>query len=330
MPRLASKKVKMEVPENMLAEMQAYMERLQLSSTVEHVEEAMTDDVVQCEVSGVFDHRVSEGIWQFQVAWKGFRKKEWVNDEDCNCDYAISKYLKDKNIHTAYLFCRVSTTDQATSVNVSLEAQASELRTAAVATKNFERIKVFSISQSAFRNIPKTLRIIGESALSGDGIFVWRVDRLSRNIIKYLAWIEELNDRGVTLYSHQENLRYSEKKLDFLQAILYAQREAVILGERVKLAYKHKRERGDERVGGLPYGKKYHRLLREDGMTLRKTVVDHPDEMAVLDRIVKNRCESADKLAQQLNSEGITKRGRKWNKLSIIRLHRKMIKASNS
>ena len=323
MPRLPINKVKMEVPENMLSEMQAYMERLQVSSTVEAVEETMTDVVHQCEVSGVFDHRVSEnGMWQFQVAWKGFRKKEWVNDEDCNCDSAISKYLKDKNIHTAYLFCRVSTPDQATSVNVSLEAQASELRTAAI---NFERIKVYSISQSAFRNIPKTLRSIGESALSGDGIFVWRVDRLSRNIITYLAWIEELNDRGVILYSHQENLTYSEKKLDFLQAVLNAQREAVILGERVKLSYKHKRERGDERVGGLPYGKKYHRLLRDDGMTLRKTVVDHPDEMAVVDRIVKNKCKSADKLAQQLNSEGITKRGRKWNKLSVIRVYRKMI-----
>ena len=322
MPRLVNKNVKMEVPENMLAEMQAYMERLKLSSTIEPVEETMTD-VVQCEVSGVFDHKVENGIWQFQVAWKGLRKKEWVNDEDCNCDSAIAKYLKDKNIHTAYLFCRVSTPDQATSVNVSLEAQASELRTAAI---NFERIKVYSISQSAFRNIPKTLRSIGESALSGDGIFVWRVDRLSRNIIKYLAWIEELNDRGVILYSHQENLIYSEKKLDFLQAVLNAQREAVILGERVKLSYKHKRERGDERVGGLPYGKKYHRLLREDGMTMRKTVVDHPDEMAVVDRIVKNKCESAAKLAEQLNREGITKRGRKWNRLSVIRLHRKMNK----
>lgn len=165
MPRLPIKKVKMEVPENMLADMQAYMERLKLSSTVEPVEE--TTDVVQYEVSGVFGHRVTEnGIWQFQVAWKGLRKKEWVNDEECNCDSAIAKYLKDKNIHTAYLFCRVSTPDQATSVNVSLEAQASELRTAAVSTRNFERIKVYSISQSAFSNIPKALRSIGESALS--------------------------------------------------------------------------------------------------------------------------------------------------------------------
>jgi hypothetical protein len=98
------------------------------------------------------------------------------------------------------------------------------------------------------------------------------------------------------------------------------------LGERVKLAYKQKRERGDERVGGLPYGKKYHRLLREDGMTLRKTVVDHPDEMAVVDRIMKNGYESAAKLADHLNREGITKRGRKWNRLSVIRVHRKMIK----
>ena len=323
MPRLQTKKVKMEVPENMLAQMQAYMERLQLASTVVPVvEEPNTDEVdIDYEVSGVFGHRIMEdGRWQFQVAWKGFRTKEWVNDADCHCESAISKYLKDKNIKTAYLFCRVSTPDQATSVNVSLEAQASELRTAAIATKDFERIKVYSISQSAFRNIPKTLVQIGEAALSGDGIFVWRVDRLSRNIVKYLAWMEDLNDRGVVLYSYQENLTYSDKKLDFLQAVLDAQREATLLGERVKLAYRRKRERGDERVGGLPYGKKYHRILQDDGSTLRKTVVDHPDEMAVIDRILKSSPGSQTRLAEQLNSEGITKRGRKWNKASVIQI----------
>ena len=313
----------MEVPENMLAQMQAYMERLQLASTVVPVvEEPNTDEVdIDYEVSGVFGHRIMEdGRWQFQVAWKGFRTKEWVNDADCHCESAISKYLKDKNIKTAYLFCRVSTPDQATSVNVSLEAQASELRTAAISTKNFERIKVYSISQSAFRNIPKTLVQIGEAALSGDGIFVWRVDRLSRNIVKYLAWMEDLNDRGVVLYSHQENLTYSDKKLDFLQAVLDAQREATLLGERVKLAYRRKRERGDERVGSLPYGKKYHRIMQDDGSTLRKTVVDHPDEMIVVDRILKSSPGSQTRLAEQLNSEGITKRGRKWNKASVIQV----------
>ena len=323
MPRLQTKKVKMEVPENMLAQMQAYMERLQLASTVVPVvEEPNTDEVdIDYEVSGVFGHRIMEdGRWQFQVAWKGFRTKEWVNDADCHCESAISKYLKDKNIKTAYLFCRVSTPDQATSVNVSLEAQASELRTAAISTKNFERIKVYSISQSAFRNIPKTLVQIGEAALSGDGIFVWRVDRLSRNIVKYLAWMEDLNDRGVVLYSHQENLTYSDKKLDFLQAVLDAQREATLLGERVKLAYRRKRERGDERVGSLPYGKKYHRIMQDDGSTLRKTVVDHPDEMIVVDRILKSSPGSQTRLAEQLNSEGITKRGRKWNKASVIQV----------
>ena len=326
MPRLQTKKVKMEVPEDLLAQMQAYMERLQISSTVEPVaEESTTDEVdIECEVGGVFGHRMTEdGRWQFQVAWKGFRKKEWVNDADCNCESAISKYLKDKNIHTAYLFCRVSTPDQATSVNVSLEAQASELRTAAIATKNFERIKVFSISQSAFRNIPKTLLQIGEAALPGDGIFVWRVDRLSRNIVKYLAWMENLNERGVALYSHQENLTYSDKKLDFLQAVLDAQREATILGERVKLAYRRKRERGDERVGGLPYGKKYHRILQDDGTTLRKTVVDHPDEMAVVDRVLNSGQGAVALLAEQLNAEGISKRGRKWNKTSVIQILRR-------
>jgi len=104
---------------------------------------------------------------------------------------------------------------------------------------------------------------------------------------------------------------------------LDAQREATILGERVKLAYRRKRERGDERVGGLPYGKKYHRILQDDGTTLRKTVVDHPDEMAVVDRILNCTQGTVSRLAEQLNAEGISKRGRKWNKASVIHILRK-------
>lgn len=324
-----NKEVVMKVPEDMLAEMQAYMERLKLSTSSVNKknckeEEDIHEEDFECEVNGVYDHQVSsEGVWQFLVGWKNSRIKEWVNDQDCNCELAISKYLQGKNIRSAYLFCRVSTPDQATAVNVSLEAQESELRAATQKMQGFNRIRSYSISQSAFKNIPKVLLRIGEACLPGDGIFVWRVDRLSRNIVNYLSWMEELNKRGVHIYSHQENLLYADNKLDFLQAVLNAQKEAVILGERIKLSYRLKRERGDEKVGRLPYGKKYHRILRPDGSTLKKIVVDNPEEMAIIERVYKNKSISAAVIAKELNYEGIKKQGRNWTRLSVMRLYKK-------
>ena len=322
-----SRLVNMKVPEDIFSQIQAYMERLKItSSQVEPSsnEEIVDEEIVDMEVSGVYDHRItSDGVWQFKIGWKKSRDREWVDDSDCDCEIAIAKYLKGKSIRTAYLFCRVSTADQATSVNVSLDGQAAELRRAAEAQTIYQRIKVYSISQSAYKNIPKALRRIGEACLPDDGIFVWRVDRLSRNIVKYLSWMEDLNDRNVSLYSHQENISYSKNKLEFLQAVLDAQKEAALLGERIKMSYKMKRERGDEKVGSLPYGKKYHRILRPDGGTLKKIVVDNPEEMAIIDRIMASDYRLSAEMADELNSEGLKKRGRPWTKMSIIRLRPK-------
>jgi len=325
MPKSA-KGVIMEVPEDMLEQMQAYMERLKLSTTV--IQPVLEEETVSndCEVSKIHNHRISiDGDWQFEVGWKGFRTREWVNDVDCKCEVEIANYLREKNIHTAYLFCRVSTADQATAVNVSLKAQELELRFAVSSLPEFTRFKVYSISKSAYKNISPALAQIGYACLPGDGIFVWRVDRLSRNIVKYLDWLEDLNDRGVLIYSHQEKLTYSEKKLEFLQAVLDAQKESSLLGERVKMSYRLKRQRGDEKVGNLPYGKKYFKVLSTEhpSETLKKTVVDNPDEMSIIDRIKAKKAKFDPTLmAEQLNSEGLKKRGRKWNKMSVLRVYR--------
>jgi hypothetical protein len=135
--------------------------------------------------------------------------------------------------------------------------------------------------------------------------------------------MEDLNDRNVILYSHQENISYSKNKLAFLQAVLDAQKEAALLGERIKMSYRMKRERGDEKVGSLPYGKKYHRVLRPDGGTLKKIVVDNPEEIAIIDRIMVCDYRFSAQIADELNSEGLKKRGRPWTKMSVISLRPK-------
>ena len=134
------------------------------------------------------------------------------------------------------------------------------------------------------------------------------VDRLSRNIIAYLSWLEDLDQRGVKIVAHSEGLTYADNKLSFIQGVVDAQKEAALLGERVKKSYERKRERGDERVGGLPYGKKYQAVFNEDrSRTIYKMVLDHPEEILNIRRI-KNSMSSSGVLANQLNREGVTKR----------------------
>lgn len=323
-----STNVTMEVPAEMVEQLREYMNSLSIaqvnSTQPEESPQDVQDDseLEQAEVWKILGHRITkDGTWQFELVWKNTREREWVNDDDCSCEYLISEYLKKKCINTAYLFCRVSTQEQAQSTNVSLKAQESSLRAAASAMP-FQRVRVYSISQSAYRKIPTTLRLIGDAALKGDGILVWRVDRLSRNIEEYMEWIKDLHGRGVMLYSHQESITYADNKIAFLQALLDSQKEAHVLGERVKLANCRKRERGDEQVGGLPYGKRYKRILNPDGSTHHKEVENHPGECAIIKLVAElsKTTMNSNAIAAKLNKDNISKRGRKWKKGMIERM----------
>ncbi len=317
--------VNMQVPADMVEDLQRFLE----NSRMLEEEEANGDDAAEeeeeappplCTVIKVLAHRQNaNGEFEFKVQWASDRRAEWVRDEDCNMGSLITDYLREKGIKTAYLFCRVSTKEQAGSTSLSLQAQETALRGAVPG--EFQRVRVFSISKSVYTSIPRVLRDIGEAAIQGDAILVWRVDRLSRNIIHYLDWCEDLAERGVTIYSQQDNLSYTDDRLAFIQAIVEAQKEAMILGERVKAAFREKRRRGDERIGGLPYGKRYKRLMGPDGRTDRMVVVNDPTETDIIRRIRTSRTPAL--MAGLLNDAGIRKRGRKWTAGMVMRLRKK-------
>jgi DNA invertase Pin-like site-specific DNA recombinase len=315
--------VQLEVPIDILENMQTYMNSL-LISDEDKIEEDIDEE--QCEVICVKNHRLVDNNWQFEIMWKN-GQSEWVDDNKCSCEILINKYLQniEQKFKTAYIFCRVSTPEQATDDNLSLHAQEDELRDAVDKLGCYDRVRVYSISQSAYKNIPKTLIRIGESVIPGDGIFVWRADRLGRNIVSYLDFIEDLNKREIFIYSHQESMNYKDNKLEFIQAILNGQKESKIIGERVKLAFRRKIARGDERIGRLPFGKKYKRVLVKDSTnnTTKMIVVDNIQEQYVILRICKNKGKKMPKaIADELNAEGIKKKGRKWTKIMVSHIMR--------
>ena len=330
--KMSNTTVNMQVPADMVDQLQEFLQNSRMLEEQEAafgvgdvprddegLESEENDVSRMCTVKRIVGHRKDqEGQFEFRVQWASDHSTEWVRDEDCTGPL-LPAYLAKEGIKTAYLFCRVSTKDQAGDTSLSLQAQEASLR--ANVPVGFERVRTLSISKSAYVGIPKALREIGEAANSGDAIMVWRVDRLSRNIIHYLDWCEKLAERGVIIYSEEGNMTYNENRLTFIQAIVEAQKEAMVLGERVKAANREKRRRGDEHIGGLPYGKRYRRITNVDGRTERMVVVNDPAETDVINRIRRSKTPAL--IVGLLNDAGIRKRGRRWTKEMVARIRDK-------
>lgn len=311
--------VAMDIPTEYESEVSELLVQLMMADNEKPVEPE-PELKQEFEVTRVSSHRVTEeGIWQFKVHFKGERTGgEWINDEDCFCeknirDYFISVASKGQgSIKTIHCICRVSSKSQAGPNHVSLEAQEDRLiRTARekFGTNMFTRVKIYKISASAYRGIPTVLQNIGNNATAGDAILTYRVDRLSRNIVKFLSFLEDLNERNVRIFAHDENLWYHEKKLEFIQGILDANKEAAIIGKRVKLSLERRRERGDEVFGSVPYGFKTQR--GKDNRLIRiRNVVEQKVIRCIERDLSKNY--RPDQIAARLNASGIKKRGRRW------------------
>ena len=261
------------VPSHMLADVQAFMESLTVNTDNTTT---TTPPKPQAEVKSITNFTNTNNNYNFQLLFKD-GSSEWVADEDTNCEQLISEFLHGNGINTTYLLCRVSTKEQSGDTHVSLEAQEQELIRSNQNSNT--RIKTIKITKSAYSGIPSEIKNIGECAQQGDNIHVYRIDRFSRNLIKYLDFMEETTNKGVTIYSLSENISYNNNKTQFIQGILDAQKESETIGKRIRLSIKHKRERGDK-VGGLPYGKCYKRTA-----TGKMIVVDKLSEQTIIKRI---------------------------------------------
>ena len=330
--------ITLQVPANMVGQLQEFLQNLQLGTTPMVVDTSVesddeyVDEYIEAEVKSVIGHRVLQGgRWEFSIKFAG-GYTEWVPDDECSCEEKITAYLNTKapEVKTIHIVCRVSTKSQTSCTSTSLEGQEKEIKDGISENSDNTRLRIHKISNSAYKGIPKTMRNIGHAVRRGDEIIVWRVDRLSRNIVLFMQWLEDLRKRGIEIKSQVEKLSYSKQRLEFIQKIVDAQKEAEALGQRIKLSYKQKRERGDDRIGGLPYGYKYHRLMNRQGtQVVRKAVVAHRNEQSLLARIFASK-DSASEIAEQLNFGGIFKRGRKWNRAMILRIRKSYEKAHNS
>ena len=131
--------------------------------------------------------------------------------------------------------------------------------------------KIFSDHISGSRSKRPGLDKAIEFARSGDTIVVWRLDRLGRNMEDLITLVNELNNRGVSFHSLEENITMDKSsstgQLLFHLFAAFAEFERNLILERSSAGRIAARARG--RYGGRP------EKINEQDLTLLKTLYDN-------------------------------------------------------
>ena len=131
--------------------------------------------------------------------------------------------------------------------------------------------KIFSDHISGSKSKRPGLDKAIEFARSGDTIVVWRLDRLGRNMADLITLVNELNNRGVSFHSLEENITMDKSsstgQLLFHLFAAFAEFERNLILERSSAGRMAARARG--RYGGRP-----EKLNKQD-LKLLKTLYDN-------------------------------------------------------
>ena len=131
--------------------------------------------------------------------------------------------------------------------------------------------KIFSDHISGAKSKRPGLDRAIEFARSGDTIVVWRLDRLGRNMADLITLVNELNERGVSFHSLEENITMDKSsstgQLLFHLFAAFAEFERNLILERSSAGRIAARARG--RYGGRP-----EKLNKQD-LKLLKTLYDN-------------------------------------------------------
>ena len=131
--------------------------------------------------------------------------------------------------------------------------------------------KIFSDHISGSKSKRPGLDKAIEFARSGDTIVAWRLDRLGRNMEDLITLVNELNERGVSFHSLEENITMDKSsstgQLLFHLFAAFAEFERNLILERSSAGRIAARARG--RYGGRP------EKLNQRDLNLLKTLYDN-------------------------------------------------------
>lgn len=219
------------------------------------------------------------------------------------------------NLRKVALYIRVSTTYQVE--KDSLPMQREDLINYAKYVLNIDRYEIFedagysakSTERPAYQQMMSRMRDHEFSHL-----LVWKIDRISRNLIDFSEMYNELKKLGVTFVSKNEQFQTDTPMGEAMLKIIlvFAELERKMTSERVSSVMVSRANKGLWNGGKIPYGYDYDKLTKEISV--------NPAEAAIVDRIytMYETCPSLIAIARELNTEGITtKSGSAWTPVTV-------------
>ena len=145
-------------------------------------------------------------------------------------------------------------------------------------------------------------------------ILVWKIDRISRNLLDFAAMYQELKDYGVTFVSKNEQFDTSTAIGEAMLKIIlvFAELERNMTSERVSAVMLSRAEQGLWNGGRIPYGYRWDKEL--------KTFFIVKGEAAVVKKIYElyRTTKSSLQVAKTLNEQGLLPRsGNPWTPATI-------------
>ncbi len=214
------------------------------------------------------------------------------------------------------LYTRISTDE--TNQPYSLGAQKDRLE-AYVATQPGWRVVARYVDQASGKNLERPGLGVARRAASRaeyDLLLVYRVDRLSRNLLLLAKLIEELAEAHVAFRSATEPFDSSTAPGRMMLQMLgvFAEFERASIVERIGAGLERKARRGEWTVGSYPFG--YTKTPGE--VNLRPDPATAAVVSEIFRRYVEGR-EGSAAIASWLNERGLrTSRGRPWSRPSVL------------
>lgn len=145
-------------------------------------------------------------------------------------------------------------------------------------------------------------------------VLVWKIDRISRNLLDFASMYQELKDYGITFVSKNEQFDTStaigEAMLKII--LIFAELERNMTSERVTAVMMSRAEQGQWNGGKTPYGYRWDKELKEFFV-----IEDEAKVVRMIYEMYQSE-KSSLKVTRTLNERGIHQRsGKPWNPVTV-------------
>ena len=218
----------------------------------------------------------------------------------------------------AAIYIRVSTQHQVG--RVSLPVQREELSNYAKYALDIPSFEIFEDAGYSAKNTDRpAYQQMMSRVRAGEfsHILVWKIDRISRNLLDFASMYKELKDLGVVFVSKNEQFDTSSAMGEAMLKIIlvFAELERNMTSERVSAVMVSRANSGKWNGGKIPYGYNYDRDTKEFTINEEEAAVIR----SIYDLYTTHR--SLLKVAKSLNDRGImTRKGKPWNPTTISKM----------